>query len=137
MFPFSNNCLGCLLVMWALLIFRIAVLVYRMRILQSYQRTWCLQIYAGSKHILIYHKGVMVIMLKAPSRIPAFNKEAPSGFLPFCRAASWAAYCYQSLLPVYRVYALIAADTISSTGTQYLYFSEILFSVALSSFSKS
>lgn len=50
-FPFPIT--GCLLVMWVLLIFRIDLSVYRMRILQRYQRTLCLQIYAGSKYIFL------------------------------------------------------------------------------------
>lgn len=66
---------------------------------------------------LIYHKGVMVMIVKAHCTIPAFIKEALPGFLPHCGPASWAACCYQSLLFVCRVNAVIASNTISSPGT--------------------
>lgn len=88
---------------------------------------------------LIYHRCVIVVMMvKAPSTvpIPAFIKEAPSGFVPHRGPASWAACCYQSRLSVCSVSDVIASNTISSAGTwlnqtQHLYFPEIFILVTV------
>lgn len=138
MISLLSNCPGCFLLVWAPLIFRIDLPAGRARELDtdSKAHSACRFMQDQISSFLIYHKGLMVIMVKAPRTTPAFIKEAPSGFLPHYGPASWAACCCQSLLSVCRVNIVIASNTISSPGTrlnqtQHLYFPEIFILVTV------
>lgn len=112
LFSLPSNCPGCFLLMWAPLIFRVDLPVDSTREFDADSEAHCACRFMQGQisSSLIYHKGVMV-MVKAPYTIPAFIKEAPSGFLPRHGPASWAACCYQSLLSVCRVNIVIASNT--------------------------
>lgn len=143
LFPVPSNCPGCFLFVWTPLVFMIDLSL----VLWTGQENWtdskehrARKFLRGQiSSFLVYHRCVIVMMVKAPSTIliPAFIKEAPpSGFIPHRGPASWAACCYQSWLAVCSVSDVIASNAISSAGTwlnqtQHLYFPEIFIMVTV------